>query len=78
MSSAFSNPILYGWFNEAFQDEFTSIGRYVKSTPFLYNPYYFTVIPFEKVIVLFYQLIANKKGQDIKFDQAVCCHLFAF
>ena len=29
MSSAFSNPILYGWFNEAFQDEFTSIGRYV-------------------------------------------------
>jgi len=27
MSSAFSNPILYGWFNEAFQDEFTSIGR---------------------------------------------------
>jgi hypothetical protein len=45
MSSAFSNPILYGWFNEAFQDEFTSIGRYVKSTPFLYNYYYFTVAP---------------------------------
>ena len=58
MSSAFSNPILYGWFNEAFQDEFTSIGRYVKSTPFLYNPYYSTVTPFVKVK---YQLIADIK-----------------
>ena len=28
MSSAFSNPILYGWFNEAFRDEFKNIARY--------------------------------------------------
>jgi len=27
MSSAFSNPILYGWFNEAFREEFRNIAR---------------------------------------------------
>ena len=27
MSSAFSNPILYGWFNEAFRTEFQNIAR---------------------------------------------------
>jgi hypothetical protein len=30
MSSAFSNPILYGWFNEAFKEEFQNIGRSVE------------------------------------------------
>lgn len=29
MSSAFSNPILYGWFNEAFRAEFQNIARQV-------------------------------------------------
>ena len=29
MSSAFSNPILYGWFNEAFKKEFQNIARCV-------------------------------------------------
>ncbi len=27
MSSAFSNPILYGWFNDAFREEFQNIAR---------------------------------------------------
>ena len=36
MSSAFSNPILYGWFNEAFRTEFQNIARqdHISQYPF--------------------------------------------
>ena len=34
MSSAFSNPILYGWFNEAFRTEFQNIARQASELQF--------------------------------------------